>query len=57
MIDLRSHSDPTALILRSDPDGIASRRMLQMSPDLTGASFETPLSRLLRMRAEKVEMG
>jgi hypothetical protein len=29
----------------------ASRRMLQMVPEPPGASFETPLSRLLRMRA------
>jgi hypothetical protein len=38
-----------SLILRSDLE-IASRRMLQLVPELPGASFETPLSRLLRMR-------
>jgi len=41
----------TALILRSR--AAASRRMVQMSPELAGASFETRLTALLRMRAEE----
>jgi hypothetical protein len=42
---------PTALILRSSLQA-ASRRMLQEARETSGASFETPLTRLLRMRAE-----
>jgi hypothetical protein len=38
----------SVLILRSAAG--ASRRMLQFAPDTAGRSFETPLSRLLRMR-------
>jgi hypothetical protein len=41
-----------ALILRSAAG--ASRRRLQLAPEPLEASFETPRSRLLRMRAEKI---
>jgi len=47
----QSRLENPALILRSDRE-IASRRMLQLVPEPPGASFETPLTRLLRMRAE-----
>ena len=33
---------------------MASRRMLQKVPETSGASFETPLTRLLRMRTEGI---
>src|SRR5690349_12180043 len=36
---------------------MVSRRMLQETPEPSGASFETPLSRLLRMRADNSKSG
>jgi hypothetical protein len=47
---MRRLVQPSALILRSAAG--ASRRMVEEVPALAGASFETPLARLLRMRAE-----
>jgi hypothetical protein len=46
---MRDQTNTPALILRSRE--AASRRMLQEAPDVSGPSFETRLSALLRMRA------
>jgi len=50
MAERSAESPRPALILRSAAG--ASRRMLQLVPEPPETPFETPLTRLLRMRAE-----